>query len=150
MATFLETAASSVFSRKLQHLEEERMEDQHDEISKLMWDLQNAAVNSNQCLKRISSVPSDQFWFPSSMHDSGSPVESGHREGSSSSMNLLQSPPTISANSILGQIFYDVCVPKNVEGGDIKFSGSLNGEPYVSSQKLLPSRSHRPIRQSRL
>ncbi|KAK4803177.1 hypothetical protein SAY86_001380 [Trapa natans] len=150
MATFLVTAASSVFSRKLQQLEEERMEDPHDEISQLIWDLQNAAVGSNQCLRRITSAPGDQFFFSNSMYDSGSPAEMGKGEASSSNINLLQSPPTISANSLLGQMLYDVCVPKNVEGWDMKFTGSLNCQPHDFSRKLSPSGSSKSIRRSRL
>lgn len=150
MATFLEMAASSVFSRKLQQHEEESMEDHHDDISKLICDLQNAAVNSNQCLRRSASGPSDQFFLPSSMHSNGRPLEDGHRETSSSNINLLCSSPTINAHSILGQMLYDVCVPKNVEGWDIKFLGSINGQPYPSSRKLSPSRSGKSIRHSRL
>lgn len=150
MATFLETVASSVFPRKLQRLEEERIEGQHDEISELICDLQNAAVKSTNCLRRIASGPGDNLFLPSSTNMNGRASEDEHREASSLNLNLLQSSPAISAHSILGQMLFDVCVPKNVEGWDIKFSGSLNGQPYASSRKLSPPRSIKCIRRSRL
>ncbi|KAK4804544.1 hypothetical protein SAY86_004361 [Trapa natans] len=135
VASFLRTAGSTVFGRKVQQLEEERTEDQHDEISELICDLQNAAVKSTNCLRNTASGVADSF-FPSN-----SP---------SSNLTLLQNSPSISAHSILGQVLFDVCVPKNVEGWDIKFSGSLNGQPYASSRKLSPLHTSKCIRRSRL
>lgn len=150
MAAFLEMAASSVFTRKLQRLEEERTDGQQDEISELICDLQNAAVNSTKCLRSIASGPCDKFFPPSSTHVNGRTSEDGPRETPSSNLNLLQNPPAISAHSILGQMLFDVCVPKNVEGWDIKFSGTLNGQPYASSRKLSPPHTSKCIRRSRL
>lgn len=42
------------------------MEGMHDEISELICDLQKAAVNSNESLRRVAVEPTDQFFFPSS------------------------------------------------------------------------------------
>ncbi|KAK4744975.1 hypothetical protein SAY87_011287 [Trapa incisa] len=151
VASFLETAVSSVFRRKVRRLEEERIEGEHDEISELICDLQTAAVNSNKCLRNTVSGADDNFFFPpNSTHFNGRASEDGPRETPSSNLALLQNSPSISGHSILGQMLFDVCVPKNVEGWDIKFSGSLNGQPYASYRKLSPLHTNKCIRRSRL
>ncbi|XP_056161026.1 uncharacterized protein LOC115685683 isoform X2 [Syzygium oleosum] len=143
--------AASIFSQRFQRLEEERtrMGSKYDEISELICDLQNAAVNSNQSLRRVATGPSDHFFLPSSVNDGYAASGSSDNERKESS-NLAQNAPGISAHSILGQMLFDICVPKNVEGWDIKFSGSLNGQPYACARKLSPSRDIKSIRRSRL
>lgn len=128
--------AASVHLQKIQ-LEGERagMEGTQDEISELICNLQKAAVNSNQSLRRVAIEPSDHFFLPSSAEyqngrDSGpSPDELKERSVP------VPDPPRISAHSVLGQFLFDVCVPKNIEGWDIKFSGSLNGQPLASARR---------------
>ncbi|XP_030525000.1 uncharacterized protein LOC115737147 isoform X2 [Rhodamnia argentea] len=143
--------AASIFSQRFQQLEEERTRtgSKCDEISELICDLQNAAVNSNQSLRRVATGPSDHFFLPSSVNDSYAASGSSNNEQKESS-NLTQNAPGISAHSILGEMLFDICVPKNVEGWDIKFSGSLNGQPYACARKLSPSREIKSIRRSRL
>lgn len=145
------TKAASIFSQRIQQLEEERtrMGSKRDEISELICDLQNAAVNSNQSLRRVATGPSDHFFLPSSVNDSYAASGSSDN-GQKESSNLAQNAPEISAHSILGQMLFDICVPKNVEGWDIKFSGSLNGQPYACARKLSPSHDIKSIRRSRL
>ncbi|KAL0348360.1 UNVERIFIED_CONTAM: hypothetical protein Sangu_1063800 [Sesamum angustifolium] len=129
--------AVSVFSAKIQKLgDTSPMDGVNDEISYLICDLQNAAVDSNQSFRRVAVCPNDHFFLPSSSENRdsrefGSPQERKERSPHRSS-------PRMSTNTVLGQILFDVCVPKNVEGWDIKFSGSLNGEPLASIRRRSP------------
>lgn len=110
----------------------------HDEISELICDLQKVAVNSNQSLRRVATGPCDHFFLPSSApyqsssnnNDTLSSSQEEQRERSS--FRPLQ-PTSINAHSVLGQFLFDSCVPKNIEGWDIRFRGSLNGQPYATS-----------------
>ncbi|KAL0365419.1 UNVERIFIED_CONTAM: hypothetical protein Sangu_0639500 [Sesamum angustifolium] len=130
--------AVSIFSEKIQKLaKKSHMDDMHDEISELICDLQNAAVDSNQSFRRVAVGPNDHFFLPSS-----SEYQDRKEFGSVPEDSKERSPhrpsPCMSANSVLGQILFDVCVPKNVEGWDIKFSGSFNGEPFASVRRRSP------------
>ncbi|XP_022868854.1 uncharacterized protein LOC111388396 isoform X1 [Olea europaea var. sylvestris] len=124
IAELLEQAVSS-FSHKIRRLRERTpMDDMHDEVSDLICDLQNAAVDSNQSLRRVAVGPNDHFFLPSSAgygnsRDSWS-VPEERKERSPNRSN-----PCMSAHSVLGKVLFDVCVPKNVEGWDIKFAGSV-------------------------
>ncbi|CAI9764390.1 unnamed protein product [Fraxinus pennsylvanica] len=137
IAELLEQAVSS-FSRKIQKLGERTpMDDMHDEVSDLICDLQNAAVDSNQSLRRVAVGPNDHFFLPSSAgygnsRDFGS-VPEEQKERSPNRSN-----PCMSAHSVLGQVLFDACVPKNVEGWDIKFAGSRNAKPLASVRRRLP------------
>ncbi|GKC05150.1 putative alpha/beta hydrolase, partial [Tanacetum coccineum] len=52
----------SIFNQKLQQLAERTgMEGMHDKICELVCDLQNAAVDSNQILRRVAVRPNDHF-----------------------------------------------------------------------------------------
>lgn len=144
--------AGLVFSQKMRQLEDERtcMEGTHDEMSELICDLQKAAVNSNQSLRRVAVGPSDHFYLPSSAkQQNGRDSEQSPDELKDKPVHL-PSPPSINAHSVLGQLLFDACVPKNVEGWDIKFCGSLNGQPFASARKNSPFHSIKNIRRSRL
>ncbi|CAN7048424.1 hypothetical protein IGI04_025578 [Brassica rapa subsp. trilocularis] len=133
ISNFLENAIS-VHSQKIRQLGERFHT--HDEISELICDLQKVAVNSNQSLRRVATGPSDHFFLPSSApyqtnnnNDASSSLE---EQRDRSSFRPLQ-PTSINAHSVLGQFLFDSCVPKNIEGWDIRFGGSLNGQPYATS-----------------
>ncbi|KAK5831828.1 hypothetical protein PVK06_015627 [Gossypium arboreum] len=49
------------------------------------------------------------------------------------SLIRLPQPSSIDVNGVLGQILFDVCVPKDVEGWDMKSSDSSSRHPYTSS-----------------
>ncbi|PIN06060.1 hypothetical protein CDL12_21401 [Handroanthus impetiginosus] len=124
--------AVSIFSRKIQKLgERSHTDNMHDEISDLICDLQNAAVDSNQSFRRVAVGPNDHFFLPSSSEHQNN-KESGSLHWERKERSPHRSSPIMSTNTVLGQILFDVCVPKNVEGWDIKFSGFLNGEPFAS------------------
>lgn len=144
--------ATSVFSQKMRQLEDERicMEGTQDEISELICDLQKAAVNSNQSLRRVALGPGDHFYLPSSAeYQNGKESEPLQDERKEKPVQL-PSPPSINAHSVLGRLLFDACVPKNVEGWDIKFCGSLNGQPFASARKHSPCHGIKSIRRSRL
>lgn len=145
--------AVSVYSRKRHVLGERHYmeEGMHDQISELVCDLQKAAVESNQSFTRVARGPNDHFFLPSSAEyassrESGS-LQDEQKEGSVHVSN----PPSMSAHSVLGKILFDACVPKNVEGWDIKFSDSLNGQPLGSARKhFSPLSAKKWIPRSRL
>lgn len=142
--------ASSVHLQKMQ-LEGERasMEGGQDEISELICNLQKAAVNSNESLRRVVIEAGDHFL--SSPAESQNGRDSGPSPDEQKERSVqVPSPPSISAHSVLGQFLFDVCVPKNIEGWDIKFSGSLNGQPLASARRYLPQQARKCSRRSRL
>lgn len=119
-----------------------------NKISESVCGLHETAVCSCENLKRVEIGPSDYFFLPSS-------VESNETKDAASLLKEqkveLFHLPSVHPNGILGQFLYDVCVPKNVEGWDIKPVFSLNGK-----QMDAPARRHGPfnpmkcIRRSRL
>ncbi|XP_010275591.1 PREDICTED: uncharacterized protein LOC104610588 isoform X2 [Nelumbo nucifera] len=142
--------AALVYSRRIQQLEGERMgvEGLHDGISKSICTPRKAAASSSQSLSRVAIGPSDHSFFPSSVEyqegrDVGS-LQDEQKEG----LIHVQNPPSINAYGVLGQILFDVCVPKNIEGWDIR-SGSLNGQP-PSAGRHVAFNPIKCIRRSRL
>ncbi|KAD0598572.1 hypothetical protein E3N88_43999 [Mikania micrantha] len=110
----------SIFNQKLQKLGERNgMEGMHDKICELVCDLQNAAVDSNQSFRRVATGPNDHFFLPSSAEYETTKETTVH----------LASPPGLNPHSVLGQVLFDVCVPRNIEGWDIKFE---NRKPFAS------------------
>ncbi|CAL1410088.1 unnamed protein product [Linum trigynum] len=146
VTNFLEKAAS-VYCQRIQQLEEGlKMNDMHHKISNMVCDLQQVAIDSNEGLKRVPPVlPNDDFFAPSSSKD-----HNNKEEGKASSSTNLTSPPRISAHGVLGQALFDVCVPKYVDGWDIRFSGCLNGKPVASAGKRPHLQALKRFRRSRL
>ncbi|KAG9137061.1 hypothetical protein Leryth_019005 [Lithospermum erythrorhizon] len=147
VAELLELSAS-VFAFKIKKFEETTgMQYETDKMSKLICDLQNAASDSNQSLRRVALGPNDHFFVSSS-------VDYQKDESNILPDDRKERPPwpnsEISANSVLGQVLFDACVPKNVEGWDIRFSGSLNGQPFASARKYSGFNAIKRIRRSRL
>lgn len=150
-ATYLLEKAPTVFYQRIQRFGEGiGMDTMHDEMSELICDLQKAAVNSNQSLRRVAVGPGDHFFVPSSA-DYYNNRASEHLEDERKERSIYPpNPPSISAHSVLGQTLFDVCVPRNVEGWDIRFSGSLNGKPIAGARRHSPSHWSKCIRRSRL
>ncbi|ESQ50985.1 hypothetical protein EUTSA_v10022704mg [Eutrema salsugineum] len=136
ISNFLEKAIS-VHLQKIRQLGERART--HDEISELICDLQKVAVNSNQSLIRVATGPCDHFFLPSSVpyqssnNNNNDPSSSSQEEQRERSSFRTIQPTSINAHSVLGQFLFDSCVPKNIEGWDIRFAGSLNGQPYATS-----------------
>ncbi|XP_050205570.1 uncharacterized protein LOC126655420 [Mercurialis annua] len=144
--------ASAVYSQRIQKLEGERMsiEGTHDDISDPMRDLRRAAASPNQSFRGVTIQPSDHFYMPTSVGyyegRDGSSFQDEQKEG----LIHLPSPPKINAHGVLGQILFDVCVPKNVEDWDMRPSTSLSGQGYSSTRRHAPFNPIKCIRRSRL
>ncbi|XP_004505203.1 uncharacterized protein [Cicer arietinum] len=143
--------AMSTYSRKVM-LERERtgMDGTQDEISELICDLQKVAINSNESFRRVAVGPSDHFFLPSSAGHNNDRESGIPRDEQREEPVCVPSFPSMSAHSVLGQFLYDVCVPKNVEGWDVKFCGNLNGRPRASPPRHSPFRSIKRVGRSRL
>ncbi|KAH7567388.1 hypothetical protein ACOSP7_010750 [Xanthoceras sorbifolium] len=144
--------AAAVYSQRIQRLEGQRVgvEGAHDEIDPID-SMGKAAASPTQSFCGTPLVPNDHFFMPSSIEyyegrDGGSVQDQQHKEG----LIHLPTPPSISAQGVLGQILFDVCVPKNVEGWDIRSSDSLNGRSYTSTRRHAPFNPIKCIRRSRL
>ncbi|KAK8623377.1 hypothetical protein V6N13_118263 [Hibiscus sabdariffa] len=142
--------AAALYSRNIQQFEGERIESAgaQDEISESISNISSIALSPNRSF-RGTLVQSDNFLLPSSIEyyegrDFGS-VQDQHKEG----LIPLPHPPSINLHGVLGQILFDACVPKNVEGWDLKSSESSSRRQYTSRRN-----SHfnpiRCIRRSRL
>ncbi|XP_052311903.1 uncharacterized protein LOC7490025 isoform X1 [Populus trichocarpa] len=128
--------APSVYYRRIQQLREGiGLDSMHDEMSELICDLQKAAVNSNQSFRRVAVGPGDHFFVPSSAEYCNSRKPESLQDERKERSIYLPNHPSISAHSVLGQVLFDACVPKKIEGWDIRFSGSLNGQPIASAQR---------------
>lgn len=144
--------AAAIYSQRIQQLEGERMglEGTHDENSEMICDLRKPSVSPDQSFRGVTIAPSDHFFMPSSVEyyegrDGGS-WEGEHKEG----LVHLPSPPSINAHGVLGQILFDVCVPKNVEGWDIRSSSSLNKRQCTSTRRHSPFNPIKCILRSRM
>ncbi|KAF9684295.1 hypothetical protein SADUNF_Sadunf04G0103100 [Salix dunnii] len=144
VTNLLDKAPSIYYRRILQLREGIGLDGMHDEMSELICDLQKVAVNSNQSLRRVAIEPGDHFFVPSSAEYYNS-RESGPLQGETKERSIyLPNPPSISAHSVLGQILFDACVPKNVEGDTHLFmaSNSLVAQDYdavwIGHGKILP------------
>ncbi|KAE8661537.1 hypothetical protein F3Y22_tig00113725pilonHSYRG00901 [Hibiscus syriacus] len=129
VTSFLEKA-TSIFFRRIQKLGDRN--GMTDEISELVFDLQEAAVNSNRSFRRVALGPSDHFFLPSSAGYHHNKESESVQDEQRESLISIPAPPSISAHGVLGQILFDACVPKNIEGWDIRFSGPVKG---VSSRR---------------
>ncbi|CAL0313545.1 unnamed protein product [Lupinus luteus] len=146
----LEKATSLYSHNVIRERERTGMNGMQDEISDIIYDLQKVVINSNQSFRRVAVGPSDHFYLPSSEghksdRESGLPQDE-HKEKAV----CLPSSPSISAHSVLGQFLFDVCVPKNVEGWDVKSSGNLNGRLCASAPRRSPFSGIKRFRRSRL
>ncbi|XP_077249858.1 uncharacterized protein LOC143889500 [Tasmannia lanceolata] len=133
--------AAFIFSQRMQ---------KPNKISESVYNLHEAAVSSNESLRRVANGPSDHFFLPSSMdYLEGKDVGSVQDDQKERLINP-QNPPSLSAHSVLGKILFDVCVPKNIEDWDIKPIGSLNKQTFYSSRRNAPFNPMKCIRRSRL
>ncbi|KAK8966424.1 hypothetical protein KSP40_PGU014150 [Platanthera guangdongensis] len=101
-----------------------------------------AAIDSNESLRRFTFEPTDHFSVQSSTEFSE--IRPGVSPVDEQKSGLFQIP-SIKPQGVLGQILFDVCVPKNIEGWDIKPIASLN-----SAHRRRPFNPIKCIRRSRL
>ncbi|KAA8537736.1 hypothetical protein F0562_027274 [Nyssa sinensis] len=111
------------------------LEGTHEEISEPFYQLRKAAASSNQSFGRVALELNDHFLVPSSAeYDGGRDVGSVPDERKEDFIHL-SSPPSINAHGVLGQILFDVCVPKNVEDWDMRSSHFSNLPPFASTRR---------------
>ncbi|CAK9176993.1 unnamed protein product [Ilex paraguariensis] len=144
--------AAVIYSRRIRQLEGEKMglEGTHDEILEPLNNLRKVAASSNQSFQRVALELNDHFFVPSSVEyregrDGGS-VQDERNEH----IIPLSSPPSINPHGVLGQMLFDVCVPKNVEDWDVKSSSSLRRSPFLSARSHSSFNPIKCIRRSRL
>ncbi|XP_058089127.1 uncharacterized protein LOC131236049 [Magnolia sinica] len=146
--------AALIYSQRMLQLNRERtsLEGAGNKISESVRNLREAAVSSNESLQRVAVGPSNHF-LPSSVEYHESKNMGSMQDEQKERLIHLQTPPSISAHSVLGKILFDVCVPKNIEDWDIRPAGSLNGQIFSSSHRHRHSGLFNPIkciRRSRL
>ncbi|XXG61015.1 hypothetical protein AAC387_Pa04g2777 [Persea americana] len=130
--------ATVIYSQKRMHQlngERSRMGGTCDKISESVCNLYQAAVSSNQSLRRVAIDPSDHFFLPSSVEYPQKKDAGCMQDRRKDRLIHLQDQPSISAHSVLGQVLFDVCVPKNIEDWDIKPACSLNRHTFGSSHQ---------------
>ncbi|RZC54865.1 hypothetical protein C5167_013719 [Papaver somniferum] len=136
--------AAFIYSRRLAKLEGEKtgITGNHVGVSESVYNLQKATATSCESFRRVAVDPSDHFFLPSSveLEDRGMGSMQDERK---EELIHLQNLPALNAHGVLGQILFDVCVPKNIEGWDMKPSSS-------SSRKNSPFNPIKCIRRSRL
>lgn len=139
--------AAGVYSQRIRQLEGESLcvQADHDDVVEPISCLRKAAGASNG-FRGVILASSDDF-LPTSTEYYG--VGSVQDEG----LIHLSDPatPTINAHGVLGQVLFEVCVPKNIENWDIK-SSSLNGNgrSFSFRRRQAPLNPIKCIRRSRL
>ncbi|KAM2273592.1 hypothetical protein ACFX1S_043509 [Malus domestica] len=151
--------AAGVYSQRIRGLEGETlgMQATQDEIidNEPMSSIRKAAGGSNG-FRGVTLASSDHFFTtPFSMeYEGGRDVGSMQEERKEGIIHVHNPPtPSMNAHGVLGQILFDVCVPKTVEDWDIKpSSGSLNGNgsSLASRRRHAPFNPIKCIRRSRL
>ncbi|XP_073011015.1 uncharacterized protein [Typha latifolia] len=117
-------------------------------ISESVCNLHEAAASSNESLRRIANGPSDHFFLPSSAEHNGTKEPAPLLDEQKGELFHL---PSINPQGVLAQILYDVCVPKNVEGWDIKPAMALNArQTFASARHRGPFNPIKFLRRSRL
>ncbi|KAJ9560104.1 hypothetical protein OSB04_005264 [Centaurea solstitialis] len=142
--TDLLSTAVSIYSSRTQRLTA-------DKTSEPLRHLREAVSTSNQyqSLHRINLDLNDHFVVPGSVeYHEGRDVGSVH-DAPKERFIPRSSPPKINAHGILGQILFDVCVPKTVEDWDLR-SGSSSYATFGSARRHSNFNPIKCIRRSRL
>ncbi|XP_022772858.1 uncharacterized protein LOC111315424 [Durio zibethinus] len=138
--------AAALYSRRIQQLEGERMGSAgaNYEISEPISNIgSKTALSPNRSFHGTSLVQCDNFLLPSS-------IEYYEGREHEESLIRLPHPQSFNAHGVLGQILFDVCVPKNVEDWDIKSSHPSIRRPFTSPRRNSHFNPIKCIRRSRL
>ncbi|KAL6654184.1 hypothetical protein ACP70R_007649 [Stipagrostis hirtigluma subsp. patula] len=144
--TELLTKASALYMsrRKLTGYEAGKIED--SDMNQSVSSLHRTAASSSDRLRRAPIDPTDdQFFLPSSMeyHETN--------EGPKPELFNMPTVGSMNPHGVLGQVLYDVCVPKNIEGWDFKPNASMNGRQLHTALRRHGSFSPvKCVRRSRL
>lgn len=145
--------ASTIHSQRIQLLERQGMmgfDSSHDEISERLGDLRKAAASSNDIFERFSGDLGEHVVEPKSSFEYHDGRAVGSVQDEKPSLVHLPNPPRINANGVLGQILFDVCVPKNIEEWDVGSLNSLRHSPFPTRRHPLHFNPIKCIRRSRL
>ncbi|KAJ1376256.1 hypothetical protein SESBI_50129 [Sesbania bispinosa] len=141
--------AVAIYCNKNRRIDDEKLgiEGSEDEITDPFSELRKAAMTSTS-FQGFALAPSENL-SPSSLEyydgkDVGSITD--ERKGS---FIRLPSRPSINAHGVLGQVLFDVCVPRNVEDWDIR-SNSKNARVLGGTRRHAPFNPIKCIRRSRL
>ncbi|CAL5204660.1 unnamed protein product [Lathyrus oleraceus] len=141
--------AVAIYSHKNRRIEDENLgiEGIRDEITDPFSELRKAATTSTS-FQGFVVAPSDNLSPSSLEYYDGKDVGSIADERKGSFIHL-PSRPSINANGVLGQILFDVCVPKTVEDWDVR-SNSKNVGLLSTTKRHTPFNPIKCIRRSRL
>ncbi|CAM8904316.1 unnamed protein product [Rhodiola kirilowii] len=131
--------AAHLFSQKARQFELERtgIQCMHDDDSNVFHNVPKAAKQILQKVGLTETSPESQ---------NGANTESWQNERSVQLIN----PPGINPHSVLGKVLFDACVPRNIEGWDIKFNCTINGQPLATARRHSPSLGIKYTGRSRL
>ncbi|WVZ50416.1 hypothetical protein U9M48_001669 [Paspalum notatum var. saurae] len=121
VAELLQKASAVYMSRRQPNGDGEVGTSEHTDMPPSTSGLHRTAARSACSLRREPIDPTDQFFLPSSME------YYENSEGPRPELFNMPSMEGLSLHGVLGQVLYDGCVPKNVEGWDLKPSVSMNG-----------------------
>lgn len=110
--------ASSLYASRRQLNGYEVGTSEHSDMPPSVSDHHRTAASSNNRLRRAPIDATDQFFLPGSMeyHESS--------DGPKPELFNMPSVESLSLHGVLGQVLHDECVPKNVEGWELKPSAS--------------------------
>ncbi|KAJ6806259.1 uncharacterized protein M6B38_301730 [Iris pallida] len=140
---FLTKATVVYLQRRQMNGETTAVEGSSSKVSESVFNFHKSAMSSNESLNRVAIGPSNHF-LPS-LVDFGETEESGSLQDEQK--GDLFHLPSINPHGVLSQILFDVCVPKNIEGWDIKPAVPKNG---TSGRRHGPFNPIKFIRRSRL
>lgn len=143
--------AVAMYSSRVRVIKNERLriEGIKNGISDPVCELRKAAATSTG-FQRFSLAPADNLSSSLMEYCEDKNVGSMPNDGKEGLIHL-PSPPSINAYGVLGQILYDVCVPKNVEGWDTSSnSNSNNVGSFSGIRRHAPFNPMKRIRRSRL
>ncbi|XP_076939928.1 uncharacterized protein LOC143608909 [Bidens hawaiensis] len=143
--TELLTKSILIYSKK-------RVSGSHNQTSEPLNHLREAVSNSNQyqSCHRITLDLNDHFVVPGSVeYHEGQDVGSVH-DASKERFIPRSTLPKVNAHGILGQILFDVCVPKNVEDWELRSSSSSSSCTHASGRRHSHFNPMKCIRRSRL
>lgn len=119
--------AASVYLQNSRSLDRETMKESQcdDEISEPIQSLGRSTSGLNRSFNGTPLVTTDHFFVPSTVgyyvgRDGGS-VQNEHKQDMICLPNT-QTDDAVKPNGVLGQILFDVYIPKNVEDWDLKLS----------------------------
>jgi hypothetical protein len=110
--------ASTLYMSRRQHSGYEAGMIEQNDMHRSVTNPHRTAASTSDSIRR---APIDQFFLPSSMEYRES------YEGPKPELFNMPSVKNMNPYGVLGQMLYDVCVPKNIEGWDLKPSAVMNG-----------------------